>query len=171
MPRGKRSRGIPVVIMAVLAFLLTATSAMASGALPEEPPTAGERPENDITIPKDLEEVLQRIDALFGRCLEVLNGVLDKVAEEARHAIEKAIGLVTKAREFMAGLKVPAKWVVEPGRPEITYPKRAIPEFPEEGRSLIPAPDGVLEDMVPDREEMVPDRGKLPGLPVYPGRE
>ncbi|MDI7252324.1 MAG: hypothetical protein QME89_07165 [Actinomycetota bacterium] len=173
-----------MVIMAVLASLLTAVSAMASGALPEEPAAAEERPEKGVTIPKDLEEVLQRIDALFVRCLEVLNGVLDKVAEEARHAIERAIGLVTKAREFMASLKVPAKWAIEPGRPGFAYPGRGAPQSPEEGvpggrcpeegSLLMPIPDKVPENItVPDwvPEGMVHDQRDLPGLPARPGRE
>lgn len=171
MLREKRGRGILVVIMAVLASLVTAATAMASGALPEEPARAEERPEEGAPIP---EEVLQRIDALFARCLEVLNRVLDKVAEEARHAIERAIGLVTKAREFLASLKVPAKWAIEPGRPGFAYPGRGAPESPEEGSLLMPTPDKVPEDItVPDwvPEGMVHDQRDLPGLPARPGRE
>jgi hypothetical protein len=53
------------------------------------------------------EEVLQRIDSNFQRCLEVLNKALEKVPEEAKEAIALAISKVERWRKFMAGLIIP----------------------------------------------------------------
>lgn len=149
------SRGVLVVITAILVSLLTAAGALASGT-PEASEPAEGRPEevNEVVNPIP-EEVLQRIDGLLARCLEMLNGVLEKVPVEARHAIQRAIRMVTRTRERLAGLRVPAKRAGVAGRPDFAYPHDDAPEPPEaEGpkghRTSVPDydPEAPLPDAV-----------------------